>query len=73
MTDDQREAVVRMWAEGVYERDIADSLGLSYSTVHRFVEFHRDLCPKRLRREPSVKRPGYGDISSLYCDCWEVV
>lgn len=72
MTGEQQEAVVSMWSDGVYESDIADALGVSFSAVHHFIELHRDLCPKRLRRVPSVKRPGYGDIASLYSGDVEV-
>lgn len=72
MTNEQRGTIVQMWAEGAREKDIADATGLPKTTVHGFVDKHRDLCPKRLRREPAVKRPGYGDIAALYCPDWEV-
>lgn len=72
MTNAQRGTIVQMWNDGAREQDIADSLGVSFSAVHHFIELHRDLCPKRLRRVPAVKRPGYGDIASLYSGDVEV-
>ena len=73
MTEFQQTEIVRLWGEGVPEAEIAKRVGLKMSSVHTYVDMHRDECPRRQPRHRTVKRPGYGDIAALAdIGCWEV-
>ena len=47
MTDEERETIRRMWAEGVSGSEIARTIGRSAKTVHSYAARHRDEMPRK--------------------------
>lgn len=63
MTQQQRQDIIRMWAQGMSGKQIAKQLGIKTASVFNFAKNHRDLCP--YRKQPAVPEE-YAEMMTLW-------